>query len=379
MYNMSKRIGSTIKKFTIHRANGSVDVWEGPFHNAISGQLAQTNVLFHTSTDGGAFRTNHRMTVLTSPIRTLLDGTFSQSELTITRETGTGSLLINNGSILQFANGVTTYKKSGSSESTCVVMNPNTVTTQQLYALIFPDIGAVGPLSSTVEATTSVSYDSGIVTIVNETDFNNVITTGGTIKAFGIKAGVNTINAGYYYDLPQDLIVEVDDIVSIAPGDFVVTFTQDNHEPRVLPVCPLSGLTTSCRAQRLLPIWGINSYETADSPSRIYLIADGNEITLPNMAQTTITAPGVLTISETIIASNTSTTRSYDNQFTEISSVIGTVVTGLVNCKQIAWGSTSIVHGILEFDTPQNIEAGKVLTISTSRKTTPDLPPVPLL
>lgn len=362
-------VGSIIKKVSVIRANGTKETVAENIHNIINNQAAFDTD--RTETAGTAIYVN----LANTRIRELKDGEWSQTGDEITRVSG--SLGFTLGDIIQWPDGDWSYvhtllsssplryRVSNEKEQSAVV--PYHIQSSKAYTEnTFRNQTFNGFRNST--------YSDGVVTTINNNPmaFSPASSTE-TLSRINI-TGVLYSGVGYgcYFDLPSDVTLNIGDSLVIEGFELKITF--DEYEPRVLAECPLGGITASCRAQRLIPITSGLTQENRTSPNRIWLIEDGNEYVLPNLQTSSDTNPNVLNIAETIVATGSITFASAMNNATASSSCYGFVATGSASVKQIAWGTTSAIFGILEFDTPQNIPQGKVITIGGNQKFKIDVP-----
>src|SRR5690606_20367372 len=98
---------------------------------------------------------------------------------------------------------------------------------------------------------------------------------------------------------------------------------------------------------------------------RVWIIQDGNEWPIPNLSNNDIN-PNVLNPSETITSTRVSTNPTAANDMTHSQVLTCTIPNNISNVKQIAFGASNMVCGIIEYDTPVSLEAGKTLQIGMS-------------
>ncbi len=376
MKNRKRRAGSTIGFVDVIRANGTRERVCGKIRNIVSNSIALNPSKTRTGTGTISLST------YTTRIRSQLDGTFSQSGPTITRESGSGTFSPGSNFILQFASGEWAYHTSGSGFS-CTVSRSRTVSAQALFRIdsnLDANYLVDRQQNQSFGSNCVNAYSDGVfsATSVNVMAMTPAVTpyTMRRISVGGVlRTGSSEDTYGCMFDLPSDVSVGAGD--SVVVGDFEYLCEYDEYEPRSLAECPLTNLTTSCRVQRMIPAatTGIDSREN-QTPNRIWLIDDGDEYPLPDMPTSAVN-PNVLTVLETIVATGSNTAPSVNNDMTESNSCYGQVVTGGATIKQIAWGTTSMIFEIIEFDTPQNIPAGKTLTLSGHRRMVIDVPAIP--
>lgn len=361
-------VGSIIKKVSVIRADGTNETVAENIHNIINNSAAFN--IDRTETAGSwiyVYLTNTR-------IRELKDGEWSQTGDEITRVSG--SLTFALGDIIQWPDGDWSYvhtqlstnpyryRVSNEKEQSAVV--PYHIRSSKSQAEdSFRDQSFSGFRNST--------YSDGVVTTINNNPMIlSPASSTETLSRINITGVLHSSwQYGCYLDLPSDVTLNIGDSLVIEGFELKITF--DEYEPRVLAECPLDGITTSCRAQRLIPITSGLTNENR-TPNRIWLIEDGDEYILPNLQTSGNTNPNVLDVTETIVAIGSSDSPGSINNATASNSCYGLVATGSASVKQIAWGDTSYVFGILEFDTPQNIPAGKIITIGGNQKFKIDVP-----
>lgn len=363
---MKKRggVGSTIGKISVIRSDGSTEVVAENLHNIINNDLAASSDRTNYTTG------NYGVYLYGSRIRRESTSTWSQSGYTLTRESGSDSL--SNNRIVQFPDGDWSYI-NGSISSSGSVSNSMEKSASVVYEINSGVSYSSGVIRQQDFSVKSTSYSNGVITSVSTGSMVfNPASSQETIRRIGISRVIYTnFSEGCYFDLPNDVVLEIGD--SLVIDNFELKITFDEYEPRELEDSPISGLTTPCRAQRLLPIRTASSHEY-QSPNRIWLIEDGDEYNLPDLQITTLTNPNVLTPTETIVANGSVSSPAPSRNMIGFNSCYGLVAVGSSQVKQIAWGSTSYIFGILEFDTPQNIPQGKIITIGGNQRFNIDVP-----
>lgn len=365
---MKKRggVGSTIGKISVIRSDGSTEVVAENLHNIIVNALAASSNRTNFTTGG-----SYTVYLYGSRIKRESTSTWSQSGYTLTRESGSDTLGANR--IVQFPDGDWSYIGNSNISSSGTVSNSMEKPASVVYEIDSNTSYGSGYFREQSFNVKSTSYSNGVITSVNTSSMVlSPASSQETIRRIGIfRAVSSTLIEGCYFDLPNDVVLEIGD--SLVIDNFELKITFDEYEPRELEDSPISGLTTSCRAQRLLPIQTTSSHEFA-TPNRIWLIEDGNEYVLPDLQTSATINPNVLTPVETIVATGSGTPPTASNNMTGSNSCYGLVEVGSSQVKQIAWGATSFIFGILEFDTPQNIPQGKVITIGGNQKFNIDVP-----
>lgn len=356
-------VGSTIGKISVIRSDGTTEVVAENLHNIIANSLASAS---GRTNYGGS---SYLVYLYGSRIRRQSTSTWSQSGYTLTRESGSDTL--SDGRIVQFPDGDWSYI-NGNISSSGQVSNSMEKSESVVYEINSFTSYGTGSIRSKSFSVKSTSYSNGVITSASTGSMVfDPASSQETIRRIAICSAVSsTFTDVCYFDLPNDVVLEIGD--SLVIDNFELKITFDEYEPRELEDSPISGLTASCRAQRLIPIQGSSSHEN-QSPNRIWLIEDVNEYMLPDL-QTSTLNPNVLTPVETIVASGSPSSPTPSNNMTSSNSCYGLVEVGSSQVKQIAWGTTSAIFGILEFDTPQNIPQGKIITIGGNQKFKIDVP-----
>lgn len=287
-----------------------------------------------------------------------LSGTWEQSGTTLSRATGS-DVLSGASDLYVFADGTIAGWHIAGSGTSITVSRSQAVAAQQLYKF---ETNATAPNNQTLASVASSrNFSSGVIAnrLTTAPATFAPASSGYTLRAITqSQNGVSNINRVWIPIYPEVTINAGDAIVI---DDYVYEFSYGYHEPVPFAVSPIAGLTGTGTMQRTRRITDTDVV----SPTRIYLIADGNEITLPDVLgpSGTLINPGSHTIAETIVATGTTNSAGVANNMTQFHSCFGVVATGVASCKQVAWGSTTEIYGIVEYDTPVNVAAGKVLTV----------------
>lgn len=369
-FNRMKNKAGSIISLSVLRANGEKEIICESLHNVMNASILLASS-FSLSANITLFVSSYNQR-----FRSQIDGKWSQSGDTITRNSGSGTIPATGNTILQFEDGDWSYRVSGSGTS-ATVYHSRTKANLDLYLILSNALAGVSTnrkqnqnFSNVAEST----YSNGVYRIKTKTGGHVMPPASSPYILRALTISTNAFddsNRGFLYDLPSDININIGD--SIVIDSFEFTYEYDEYQPRVLLESPLTGVSTSCRAQRMIPAAGTQTAENVN-PNRIWLINDGDEYPLPDMVTSSVN-PSVLTVLETIVAAGSWSNPSFSNGVLESNSCYGTVATGGSTIKQIAWGDTSRIFGILEFDTPQNIPAGKVITIGGNKRTTPVIPP----
>lgn len=340
---MKNKLGA-IAEFTLRRKDGTV-YKTGLLHNRV-GQSFLSHTGRRESSVASSFLMPDKYAV---PVA----GTFSKTGYVITRQTGSFDLSsLNAYDIIEFSDG------------SCSTIDSKTVTTVTTYDNVDkPEQGIIirqdskdsrsGEVQVLNSMSVTTSYTSGKYSRIG-TPLTTPITSPGTINRVTKGGGVGYL----HFDLPSPIVVSPGDYFSIEYFEFSIT--DESYGPQALAVCPIPQLTTSCIMQKLLrPADSIYGY-----CDRIILLSEANKITIPNklgLSDSYVSVSGLTKI-ETISASDFYSSPGKTNNFTMSKGGYGIVaVGGLV--KQILLSNSSVASWVLEFDTPQNLDVGKVITL----------------
>lgn len=354
----------------IHEQNNLHNIWNTAFMNS-NGANNLANII------GGATIVNSLYVYsYTTTIKRALTGTWARSGTTISRSSGSDTISASSDYYV-FADGTRGgYYISGSTTS-ATVSRSGTVTAQALDEYRVASLSALAGYSASATFTGSNShaptYSNGITTLENVSGsqciFAPAVTPYTLRRLYVSLGGINTFSA--HYDLPSP--------VSILAGDIIVVtgFRNEIRYGSYLPVnfavSPISGVTSACVYQRLFPTLGVGTeWNGGTSPNRIFLVTTPNAVTVPNMPSSSI-APGTITAAQTITALAFNTVPTYTNDFVGSSYAAGATTGAVSNIKQIYWGDTTRLHGVIEFTTPQTIAANKGISVGTTMSIVPGL------
>lgn len=346
----------------VKRANGTVDDY-GEFHNVM---LPDGFNFLPLLTNSGGGTLNCFVTTNTTRIKNAASGTFSQAGTTITRQSGTFDLnTLFNGAGMRFGTGEFSYKTANINSSSCTVSKSQIVATTTLdyYAWTNANnnIGQAGagffPHTRT--------YSNGVITWTAGSSYSLPVNPGAAYSMTRITyrwpQPSGSLTDGSAFDLPIAITVNTGDQVVITSS--IVRATWDAYAPRVFAASPIVGYTGSGKTQRLLRATDNDSVTNA----RIYLVSDANKlIPLPNMpgpADPYVTVASLTKI-ETITPSVASLVGpGYGNNYFGGMDIVGTVVTG-GTVKQIFYGDTTNMWGVVEYDTPIVVAPGEIITLN---------------
>jgi hypothetical protein len=346
------RMGGIIS-LQIIRANGTIEDL-GKIHNIIGNAAAINNQRNEYGTSQGI-----SFLSVATPVRVNLTGTWSQAGTNVTRVSGT-DVTGSNSDLYEFGTGEQFYKTGGTTTAPTASRSQTVAATSLHYYLTGPADTPTSVQSAT-GATLTRAYSNGVLTwtLPSATTF---ATASSNYTLARITANL-ALGGGnfFHFDLPSPISLLIGDQIVIS--SFVLTFTYTPYQPTAFAVSPITGLTGTGFTQRLRTVVTRENTTT----TRIFLITDANKITpLPDMLApgATVLNPSSYTILETITVSNgVGFAAAITNNMTQQSVATGTVVTG-GTIKQIAWGTTTELFGIVEYDTPVAIAAGKVLTLT---------------
>lgn len=370
---MKARVGGILKGFSIHRADGTVERYDQHLHNVMNDDILTDAALFASAigVGGATYRWDTAFAIVPCQVKVKeqLVGTYSQSGNIITRVSGEDLTLGTyfwesiGTAMMSYAGGTGTQTVHGT--ATVPAGTDNLWIIREEFA---PNSGLLQPSeggTNTAAARVTTYLGAGVFSSKNTTVIVSRIYTGTyTIKSIAF-TGPNTVQCNTF-DLPSPIVLNPGDRFVVGIGDFEVTYTLDAYQPRALGTCPITGITTSCVVQRCFRFNSTveNHCNDTQSATRIWLLDTANKLTLPpdvGLINAIITPPTTTLL--TITATGTSIAPARTNQFLRENKGVGTISSTQTGVKQIVWGNTTMVFGILEFDTPQTLEAGKVLTI----------------
>jgi hypothetical protein len=349
------RIGC-IADISILRATGEA-LHLGRIHNVIGNNLA----LKDARTEMASPTENVTLFTMTTVVKTALTGTWSQAGTTVSRASGSDTLPATQNILLVFGTGEQSYKTAGSGTSCTSSRSATIAATTLAYYNTAAETSSGAPQTKSTFTGMTRSYSAGELKWALPSSFSfDPASSGYTLARVG--AFWNLSGAVYvHFDLPAPVVILTGDQVIVNSLELIYTY--DDHEPRAFAVSPISGLTGTGTFQRLRTVATRENF----APTRIFLISDANKITIPNMLApgAAVINPASITLLETVTATGSKTDAAVANTMTQANSCFGTIVTG-GTVKQIAWGTTTELFGIVEYDTPVAIAAGKVLTIGGS-------------
>jgi hypothetical protein len=396
---MKVSVGSVLKGFTVHRLDGSVERYDTPIHNYMRPDFDNGQAFLGNGTTNASLGTVRYLGLCEHRASSRLFGigggnlAWNQSTRTLSNVdvfNNSGGSEAANSALYVLDSGEWAYSQSSNISSGSVILSNDSfgvsIAGKRVYQFC-AGTTSTDRASNASATARSASYSNGVITSVNTQPQVVTLSANRTIRSLRFANGTAAAQTSAFniFDLPTPLNLLAGETVSVLPNDFVTTFTFDDYRPRVFtaPNCPIAGISASGRYQRLLPAFGTSlaatkAYENAIAGSdlRIWLISDANKMTIPNFTgniladETYIVAP-----IETITPIYLSTPASTSNDFTDTLEILGSVQTGGL-VKQIIAGRTATnepLGWVIEFDTPQEIPAGKVLYFKTQLQITQDV------
>lgn len=295
-----------------------------------------------------------------------LAGTWSQSGFTISRVTGVDVLNTQSGYYI-FADGTHAgWKDVDAGGSSGTVSKSETVAAQKLYEYNINNV--------------AIDADRRITSVGGQQNYTNGVTTLSTVSAINFPAALSAYDLRIIYQClsigtASGVKLVIDPPINVGIGDVVTinkyqyTFSYPTYQKVPFTTSPITGLVGTGFMQRLKKV---NVIDNQSSPTRIYLASDANKITIPDMLgpSSTVLNPASYTFDETIVGSGTRTGAAMANDMTECHNATGLTVTG-GTIKQILWGNAAELFGVVEYDTPVTIAAGKTISIGLSTQYNP--------
>lgn len=303
-----------------------------------------------------------------------LDGTFSQSGTTITRESGTGDIGVNTNGLLMFADGSHAYHVSGTGGS-AEVSRSQTVSTQELYSI---DTGA-NPTTDIIGSSTFDNrlsereiFISGTKAICNYKDLPLTVTAGANEKCYMIVIRANSELVFFYLENPFD-IQSGDDFYFYSLStiwDYVSNANTSFSSGDIAGIAESGDVEFAYRAHHTNEFsydsgdWEFGLNQVADeivSPQDPQLLSFGQPSTTFNIGGGAgqVDIPSVTNNRKgTIQASVT-----IDQDYTDITQIL------------VSWfpSSTRFIMLVVNFDNPISLDAGFVLNLRFTKEIIPDV------
>jgi hypothetical protein len=355
---MNAKFGSKID-LSVKRASGEIENY-GEFHNYPLPSFITSNFIKGVTYLGSGVNLEVQSSSDTCILQ--LSGTFEQNGFTINRVSEAYSFPFDNG-LYVFQNGVVGGWRNAGSGASITVSRSNSVSAQTLYRFI-PTI--TGIQETSVTSITAI-YSNGSMTLsTTQPKALPVVVSPYTLRTLNF-CDSGSPGRGRAIPINPPIDLQIGDAVLI--NNFTYTFSYPSHTPTTFTTSPLSSLSGSGVFQRTRRITSGDNI----TANRIFLLTDANKITIPDMLgpSDSLLLPSSYTITETIVASQTSSTNAQvSNDMEESHTVIGiTSIGGTI--KQIAWGTTTEIFGIIEYDTPVVIPTAKVIRVTMSTKFDP--------
>lgn len=366
---MKANVGSVIN-VSIWRADGTVDHL-GDIHNMIgtvifsNGRLNPSgNVRFYTVSGGNNFTKG----------KYLPTGTWTLSVNRLQRVTGTYPITSVNptqNDMVVFGSGERIYVSNAINVSAVNMRGASRVipeTSITYYATGQTGFGRIAASNAnraqqSAVSNTTTGYTSGVITC-SATQTPIVFPLAPNSYMLECIVGDAPVSSylgsqtASFFDITPSVQINTNDVVTINSYAYRVTF--DDFRPRLITGSALSGTPFNYTYQRLHQV---NIMELAQA-TRIYLIDNATPYTLTDMlsiGQANVT-PSNITIKETLIGYlDNNSSPDGDNYAQDTSTCYGILTSNQANVKQIAWGDTSKLYGIVSFATAQNLSAGKVI------------------
>lgn len=351
---MKSKVGSKIS-FQIIR--GGKKIYEDELHNVISNAAVEANTIW-----GLSQFSSPSIYTYTEKISTVFDGEWQQSGTTLSRVSGTDDAAALN-DLYVFADGTRAGYRTAGSGSSITVSTNQTVSAQNLRVFRTGTAGGgyaggfVAAYSQGVDNIAPV-YAAGRLTWTKTQP--QWSTTAATSDYTLARIAIITSSYGYFhYDLATPVSILIGDIIVV--NEFQCVLTPDTVAPRILPTCPITGITTSCVLQRLSPL---TSYYEASVIVKMHLITTPNKYTIGDIPTSPVSIASI-TSALSLTGAYTNTSPSASNDMTRTTTLIAATPSETLDVKQIMWSTTSNMAGVIEFDTPQTIAANKAIYIST--------------
>lgn len=325
----------------------------GRFHNFPRNSLITQREYISGISSSSIYFTLKRLTEIYE-----MEGTWQQSGDTVSRVTGSQDFP-NFTDFYFFEDGTKAgYRLNGASSGQ--FSRSNNVSPQKLFR-IRSDQGTVNEtIYDFSSAGISRTYDNGVVSMkLDNPKLSAPMTSDDIVRGLASSVVGSDNGRATHTPLP-DTPIYTGDIVVIS--DYEYRFDYGFYEPIEFLTSPISGLNGSGRFQYLV---AMRNYITSFDFLRVWIIQDGNEWTIPNLSNNDIN-PNVLNPTETITSTRVSTNPTASNDMTHSQVLTCTIPNNISNVKQIAFGASNMVCGIIEYDVPVSLEAGKTLQIGMS-------------
>lgn len=307
---------------------------------------------------------------------TALTSTFQQVGVNISRTSGVDPLPLGGGFAVWPGNIFAGYVVSSNTSAGAATMSTS-VNVAPTTGLTFYNFGVTytgnDQFISGITAFNATTYSNGVSSkSLTTSQAFPLVTVPYTLRRIGLfstQVGSQVAN----YDLPSDIPLLAGDQVVVAAVTMRMTYAA--YAPVTFSVCPITGITTTGKIQKLLPASA--DFATPQStPNRIYLVTTPNAVTLANMLAHGAAIPlsSTITAAATITATGTATAAAGSNNMTNTFQGSATLAGTTADVKQIYLGNATQLYSVIEFDTPQTLTAGKILTILSSTTVMPDLP-----
>lgn len=370
---MDTKVGSKIR-IKIFRG-GQVHYESDEIHNVMSASM-QTDYSYVFN----VYEFQLMFKAATSRIKKQLPGTWKQDDKIISRESGDGYVVRNDLNYYKWENGDEAgfgIKTTASQESIFTVTKSLIKNEGKLYQY---------------ELGTSFRYNEGYainndirspnITLSQtmhrlEWRYDSVLNFQPATLPFILRRisatykGTGYTSNCFHYDLSDDINIEIGDIITIADWQYNLTF--DQITPHEFTICPITKNNWSGRYQDLM------IYDKARSSNpefsnvnKIIFLDTVNKIILRNISNLAIDRISISSLTPKFSV-NTNYFYEYPSKINDLiasQKVIFVCKETLTDVKQIIWCSaqTNYAYGIIEYDTPQTFESGKLYVIKTNRQ-----------
>jgi hypothetical protein len=356
--------GATVD-ISIRRSSGIIEDY-GKIHNRLGVQFLESSyryiptnnynyINFYTQSASGRYS---------------LSGDWIVTNGKVTRNSGSTVITSGypvNGNLIVFGNGEQAYKLTNtptvSSFDISKPLNISTPTSITVYKTNESGFGtspATGSMQTKSMANLTTTYDHITPGTLRALVPSPIIFPDSTIThEVNCVCGQFAYGPVTFFELSSPLTLNVGD--SLILNNYELLLYRDNVTPKTFSSGKLSGAATSGSYQFMSSI-----AQTNLTINRAYLVSDANKITLSSFRLNALPqlTNSNFTYFETLVSTGTAGYQnpSYANNMKDANGSTFTVVTGGLT-KQILYGYSNYISGVIEFDTPQSIAPGKILKI----------------
>jgi hypothetical protein len=218
----------------------------------------------------------------------------------------------------------------------------------------------------------TLGYTDGVRTATASTrTVIHICRAASTITRIGACPGSPNQFLGSTFELETPIVMAEGDVLYFVSYELSLLYPDFAPRSFAAGECPLKGYRGSGKIQRLVPY---TAYENTVTNGRIYFLSDANKITpLPNygtsvIAGTSLTALATVTPSYTRVG-----TGDYLDSLWNYTTMVGAPVAEVANVRQIAWGTTTQLYGVIEFDDLVTFQANAMVAVSAGLYYAPDI------